>query len=658
MLFYPQRRSQAPWCPDNAACSVLVCGVFGRPQSDTPVGGCAGYGPPFPALEINRIGFGAQFWIHQIAYWLRLTLQREPEAAPGWLLEIPYAKLDQVDFYPSNGQAVLTGSSRDLSTRPFFSRYFVFPVQVGVEPTQVYLRVSSSYSLTVPLVVWAPDAFMRDVQLTEMLQFLYFGGLAILSFYGLVLFVALRDPLFLIYGLYTLTVGLGIFAGNGFGRLLLWPASPGFDEVAQSGFFCIAAFFVSMFARKVLSAQGSTSRLLQGIRGCEWVFLAILGLIALQFLIPEGLKIGSELLAINAMVMGCLISLASFKAYRRKQPGIRFFFWSWVIFWLGIATSVLRAFGVLPSNALTLYAIQISTLFETVLLAMALADQLRLEVLARQAAQENTLAAQQQLLEMTQESEAKLKRAVSQRTEQLESALKTETYLREQYVQFGSMVAHEFRTPLNIIQSQLSVMRKEIERGIDQIGPRMQAVQSATSRLAVMFDKWLDNATMIQSSHPLTPKPQMLEPWLQAQLPSFGHLLSNHKLDLRLNGQNAMAMVDDYHLGVALSNLIDNACKYSPTDSCLTIEVLHKPDFAGISLKDEGCGIPKESHADVFEEFSRLHLQEQIPGAGLGLSIVQRIVLAHGGHITLESKPGEGSTFCIWLQRFTNEGEE
>jgi signal transduction histidine kinase len=220
------------------------------------------------------------------------------------------------------------------------------------------------------------------------------------------------------------------------------------------------------------------------------------------------------------------------------------------------------------------------------------------------------------------------------------------------------MVAHEFRTPLNIIQTQMSVLRKEIEYGIDQINRRIQAVQSATDRLAVMFDRWLNSAAVIQSSHSFLPSPQILEHWLPAQLAKFSHLLQNHKFDLRLNGQLSTAMVDDYHLGVALSNLIDNACKYSPADTTLTIEVLHKPGFTGIAVKDEGLGISAESHADVFTAFSRAIRHEQIPGVGLGLSIVQRIVLAHGGHVSLESSPGEGSTFCIWLQRVTSEGQE
>jgi signal transduction histidine kinase len=312
----------------------------------------------------------------------------------------------------------------------------------------------------------------------------------------------------------------------------------------------------------------------------------------------------------------------------------------------------------LPSNVLTLYAVQIATTFETLLLAMALADRLRLDVLVRRQAQQDALAAKEQVLELTQNSEARLKRAVLSRTKELEAALATETLLREQYVRFGGMVAHEFRTPLSIIQTQMSVMRKEIACGIDQMAERSQAIQSATDRLALMFDRWLDSSATLNAAFTLSPKPEILEQWLQAQLPHLTHLTSNHQLDVRLNGSRASAMVDDDHLGLVISNLIDNACKYSPAGTRVTLEVVNKPDFVGISVKDEGQGIAEEFHEKVFAEFSRLTMVEQIPGVGLGLAIVQRIVLAHGGHITLESSPGHGATFCIWLQSLTSAGQE
>jgi signal transduction histidine kinase len=201
-------------------------------------------------------------------------------------------------------------------------------------------------------------------------------------------------------------------------------------------------------------------------------------------------------------------------------------------------------------------------------------------------------------------------------------------------------------------------MRKEIEHGIDQIHQRLQAIQNATERLTVMFDRWLDNSAQINATFTLSPKPQQLDAWVQAQIPHLSHLLSNHQLLVQLNGERSTVLVDDDHLGIVLSNLIDNACKYSPEGSRVTIELVHKPGFAGICVNDEGRGISEESHTHVFAEFSRLHQTDQIPGVGLGLAIVQRIVLAHGGHVTLESLPDQGATFCIWLKRLEIEGQE
>mgnify|MGYP000249241565 CR=1 FL=1 len=594
-------------------------------------------------------GTELNFGLTTSAYWVRVPLQRTEAAPKSWLLELHYAKLHELDFYPPNGPVIRTGSSRAFETRPYFDRFFVFPLEVTTQPDYIYLRATSRYSLTIPLVVWQPEAYREQQQRFQSLQFMYYGGLVVLTLYGLVIYLALRDRRFLIYGAYIVMAGLGVFASNGYGRQMIWPDAISFDEVSQSAFLSMAVFFVIFFARKILLFNTERSWLTRGMQLSQWLFFVTSVLALLHMGLPIFLRSVNQLLMINSLIMGFLVSVASVRAYLQKRPGVRFFLMGWVVLWLGICIASLRMLGLIPSNGFTSYAVQLSTVIEMVLMALALGDLLRIEHEAYGDAQAQALIANRALLELTQASEGNLKRAVEERTKQLEKSLKLEKMLREQYVRFGSMISHEFRTPLSIIQSQASLMRKEYERGLDQVTKRLEAISSATQRLTVMFDKWLHSDAISQTLEVLEPKTMALGPWLRRLIAGNPHLLLNHAVELHLHQEVDLIEADEYHLGVALSNLIDNAAKYSPENTTIIIETLRKQGHVGISVTDEGPGIPLAIQDKVFAEFFRISPENNIRGVGLGLSIVHRITIAHGGHMELSSMPGHGATFCIWL---------
>jgi signal transduction histidine kinase len=597
----------------------------------------------------TRGGTGLNFGFTASAFWIRVPLQRAETAPKDWLLAMDYAKIYQLDFYPPSGPAVHTGSSSAFSTRPYFDRFFVFPLEVQSQPDDLYIRVTSQYALTVPMTIWQPDAYRQEQQQFQLLQFMYFGGLIVLALYGLVIYLALRDARFLIYGAYIVTTGIGMFAGNGFGRQFIWPDAAAFDEVAQSAFFSLGAFFVVLFARKLLLLPSDRSWVGRGMQMSQSLFLVTCGLTVLQMVFPVVLRPANQLLMLNALVMGLLISIASVQAHLQKRQGLRFFLAGWLVLWLGISIAAMRMFGWIPSNGFTSYAVQLSTVVEMVLMALALADLLRIDHEAHSSAQAQALVTNRALLEMTQASEEKLKHAVQERTQKLEASLKLEKNLREQYVRFGSMISHEFRTPLSIIQSQASLMRKEHERGVDHVTKRLGAIGSAAQRLTVMFDKWLHSDSITQTLEVLELKPLELQPWLRTLINTSPHLLLNHQVELRLHPEVEKILADEYHLGIAMTNLLDNAAKYSPTESTILIETRLKKDHVGIAVSDHGPGIPTEVQDKIFTEFFRLSPENSIRGVGLGLSIVQRIARAHGGHVELASKLGDGATFCIWL---------
>jgi len=99
-----------------------------------------------------------------------------------------------------------------------------------------------------------------------------------------------------------------------------------------------------------------------------------------------------------------------------------------------------------------------------------------------------------------------------------------------------------------------------------------------------------------------------------------------------------------------LDNLIGNAVKYSPEGGPITVGLAVDLDWAVLSVRDEGIGVPADDRERIFEQFHRAaNAAEHFPGTGLGLFSVRQIVQAHGGTIHVESPAGRGSTFVVRL---------
>ena len=582
------------------------------------------------------------------AYWIKLPLTRPADAAEDWLLEIDYTKLQDLDFYAPDGTVVQTGSARAFASRPVFDRFFVFPLKLTPQSQPYYLRVTSRYALTVPLTVWTPNAYQASQQRFHALQFMYYGVLAVLAIYGLVIFLSIGDGLFAIYSAYIISAALGVFASNGYGRLFVWNDFIKFDEISQSLFLSLTAFFAVIFARRLVRLD-SRSWLDRSLSLSQWIF-ALAFLLSLGHLVYSHLLLlTNQMLMLNSMLMGLLVTLAGFKAYRLDRSGIKYFLMGWIVLWLGVCGAALRAFGLIPTNGLTSYLVQITMAVEMLLVALALGEILRQKHLAHVATQALALEANQSLLNQSKASEEKLTQMVQERTNQLELFWREEKNLREQYVRIGSMISHEFRTPLSIIYSQAMLMRKEYVNGLDEVIKRLSVIEGASLRLKSMFDKWLHSDSLNERLTTLVLQHLDLESWVRQQLQVQQHLLTCHSVYHDTSLQAPEILADKYQLELVLSNLLDNAAKYSPAGSTITVGLQEKSGFLGMSVTDQGPGIPLMNQDKIFREFFRGSVDSQVRGMGLGLSIVQRIVQAHEGHVELVSTLGAGATFIIWL---------
>ena len=224
--------------------------------------------------------------------------------------------------------------------------------------------------------------------------------------------------------------------------------------------------------------------------------------------------------------------------------------------------------------------------------------------------------------------------------------------LEEMRADVMTLVSHELLTPLTAIQGMSEVLA-QFDVPDERRREMHLAINDEAKRLAHMIGEYLDIAKLESGRRALRLAPVAATSLIQRVVLLLEPLAAQRNIRIvrDLLPTLPVIMADTDLLAQALTNLIANAIKYSPADTEIVITARAAPNVLLICVKDQGCGIPADVLPHVFEKFYRVPRLEDadVPGTGLGLTLVREIVELHGGHVTAESQLGAGSSFSISL---------
>lgn len=233
----------------------------------------------------------------------------------------------------------------------------------------------------------------------------------------------------------------------------------------------------------------------------------------------------------------------------------------------------------------------------------------------------------------------------------LRAALEREKELNELKTRFVSMASHELRTPLTAIQTN-AYMLKNYGHKMDEenASAKLGKIQDMVQHMSALLDDVLSLSRIVTGQFQFNPTLLQLDQFCKDMVEEFQHGSGKlHKLEFQSQTATIEIPADIKLIRQMVSNLLENAIKYSKPGSTVTTSLTKEGDKAILKVKDLGIGIPESDHATLFDPFRRASNVGEVNGSGLGLSIVKQAVELHSGSITFNTKLGEGTTFIITL---------
>lgn len=220
--------------------------------------------------------------------------------------------------------------------------------------------------------------------------------------------------------------------------------------------------------------------------------------------------------------------------------------------------------------------------------------------------------------------------------------------------QFTGDASHDLRTPLAVIRTETSVALHESSQLPSEYVERMRIIDEQAQRMQRMIDQLL-TLSHLDADSALDREPTDLSVVVNGVVRDLQPLAGARAMKLQLErSESAVVMGDELKLSQLVGNLVDNAIKYGREQTTVGISVWQNRDVAFVAVSDEGAGIGAD---DLDRIFLRYHSKNgaQTNGAvhGLGLPLSRWIARAHGGEVTVESKPGQGSIFTVRLPAMT-----
>lgn len=603
------------------------------------------------------------------AVWLRLVLSRAPDAPADWLLRIRPPRINEAVLYSPDGHGGFTridlGDRQPYALREIPDHNIVFPLALSTAPATYFLRLrNEGPALRAELDLWQPLSFARERTTDYVVIGLLLGAVVLSVCMNLIFMFWLKDTLYGHYALYVL--GVAALTLNRQGFVAQWFLDSHPARVAQTLVVvnCLFNAVATTFMARIFGFRRHWKPAAVFFSAIT-VFNLLAFVVALTphyTLIVAWVSAGSVLsTSFGALFVGYLLVVR--RQFKYLLPASAF-----------LVGTVLGVYGLLKlwlgdllpgAQPERLYVV--GSMMHLVLLNAAVADRTR-------RAERDVRLEREKVLSVRREAERELESTVVKRTRELAQANTTlheeiaaRARLERQLVQsleverkaitqqreFVSMVSHEFRTPLTVIDAAAQSLDISRHGAQPAVKLRTERIRRSVQRLTMLIENVLQADRLQSGGRTMLPERVDMAALTRALCDSL-HIADPSRLALDLQDSPAVVRGDPALLDIALRNLVHNALKYSPVESQVSIQLQEIDGQIDIMVTDQGAGVAPENIERIFERYFRAESASAVPGTGLGLHLSRDITRLHGGDILLRATSRMGSSFVMQLPAARN----
>lgn len=582
-------------------------------------------------VALSNFGFDTS------SYWFRVTAEQKLTGAA--ILEVAQTSLDTVVAYTYDGavwKAQVLGHAFSPTEKPYSGVNFAFDISKEASAYPVYINVRTSGTVAVPIKLFTENGYHSFKLKRTLFLGVFFGLMAVMAIYNLLLYTYLRDKAYLLY------VGATIFGLatslvlNGYGYLFVWPHNPFLDDHIYLTFAGVSMVFSSRFAATFLNLKTfdpKMDKFLWGVAGAS----ALMSVLSLFYDATQLLLYG-RLMVLIAFPSYIFIGIRS---YRRGYNTALYYVIAWLPYILGLILMLLRGAGLVPELLITAYGVEIGGASEAVLLSLALAA--RIKGMRKEIA-EKELEKEQFRTKLLSEQKVLLEQKVEERTKALAEANATKD-------KFFSIIAHDLRSPMialhGVGQKLEYFIRKNKQEKLLEIGGK---IDRSIDQLNHLLNNLLNWASSQRDAIPYHPQRVSIKALVLENTKLYQSLIEAKKLTVSTPETEGAVYADLNTLSTIIRNLLSNAIKFSNDGGGI---IMHWKQHEGelvFSIADNGVGMTTQQVASVFADsgYSTIGAAGE-KGFGLGLKLTREFVALNKGRITVESSKSSGTKFTILL---------
>jgi len=232
----------------------------------------------------------------------------------------------------------------------------------------------------------------------------------------------------------------------------------------------------------------------------------------------------------------------------------------------------------------------------------------------------------------------------------IKTSLAAEREAVQQNLYFIDMISHEYRTPLSIINSCVDIISLHYDMtSHPELKEQTTLIQKSSQRLINLFNTSLTNHNLQGIEARESKLLHNIEAITKPTVENIKYLHPKHTFQVNIKDNNTTVYANSELLSTAISNILDNACKYSKEGSNVLLTGYKSDKTYVLTITDCGVGIKQKELNSIFDKYYRATTVTNVRGIGLGLFLVKRIIEIHSGTIQVESTWGKGTTFTVHL---------